>query len=501
MTPLFTEGKNTSTSFPETYIENEAVSYSAPLFREPKSSNASSFVPPKAIFSRNIDSMLSHRLGDNWKQLSTHFNVPCEVVKSLSQKYLSVDYYEFQEEEHNEEGDYYEAYSNPNIVNLIQELLLSLKDNKITLDDLIESLSQYDKYLAYCINVERSIMACPEENSTGVFTSYIFTLWIKNPNRGLTNWGSFLPNTEILPHQQVVFDWAFLNPDKLVVLWYDSESLTESDKRDLHIYQDLVSPCLSNLKILDIRDIEFNNNLLHYEEVSPKGNIRKIFFLTPNEALNKEDSLVAFQPHIKPSRLGIKIDFLRQRLMYEGSSAIESALAKTRQGCTTSTRIPCKGVWFDLDYIPQKFSSSLWSGSDIFIDDSTCALKPSIDGNGQVTKSRCFMQSLLAVRQDKLDILGSCLWVECDDPTTPSYYMSALEKSLFTFRHRLGGVRGFKMRTVPSYQGDFIPGFWSGPNSSTYSSSYNSQIDKQTNMPLNTRRAEIVIAKKLSTAT
>ena len=328
MTPLSVKEKCTSASYIETNSENNPASYSAPLFRETKSSTTSSSVPYKEVFTRNIDSMLRHRLGENWEKLSTYLNLPCDTIESLSKKYLSFNDFKFQESELDEDGEYYKALSNPNIFNLIQELLLILQDNNITLQELIESLNQCDKYLAHCINIETSFITRPEENLSGIFTSYIFTLWIKNPNRGSTHWGSFLPNTKILPHQQTVFDWAFLNPDKLVVLWYDSVNLAEAEKRDIFTYSDSVSSCLSNIRVLDIRNIDFGNKPLQYEEVSSTGETINTFFLSPDEALHKEDSLVALQSHRKSSRLGLKIDFLRQRLLYEGSSAIESALTK-----------------------------------------------------------------------------------------------------------------------------------------------------------------------------
>lgn len=492
MCPYYEKEQYTPKSFSPTTGDNKALecsatSYSAPLFREERTLNTLSLIPNKAIYSRNIDSMLKHRLGGKWQELSKFLAVSCDDIKSLNDKYLAIDDFEFQESEFYGEGEYYRAESNPNVINLIQELLSKFKIIDISLDQLIYALSQCDKYLAHCINIERKIISSSAEHTPKEFSSYIFTLWIKNPNRNFTNWGSFFPNTDILPHQQTVFDWAFLNQDKLVVLWYDSVNLTDSEKKDLLIYRDLVSPCLSNIRVLDIRNINFSNSLLRYEIPSPKGE----YFVTPSEALHKEDSLVELQPHAEPSRLGLKVDFLRQRLLYEGSSAIESALTKDSQDSIPSSSIPCKGVWFDLDYIPVKFSSNLWSGADIFIDDSTRVLKPSICCYGTVTLSGMFMQSILAVKQDRLDILGSCLWVKSDDPAAPAHYYEALKKALSTFRHRVGGVVGFKMRTVPSYQGKFIQDTWVGPNSTTYSESYNPLIDSQSSVPLNTRKVEM----------
>ena len=313
----------------------------------------------------------------------------------------------------------------------------------------------------------------PDLNSK--FSSYIFLQWVKMPGR-VTIWGDIIPNTEILPHQQTAYDWAFLNGDKIVVLWFDSYKLTDEEIKQYYNFEKKIKSVVDNLLVLDIRDVNWSDvSLQYYGKSSSEPPLSS---MTPRQVLDNHEF----------TSLGDRVDFLRERLLYEGSFAIESALRKQNKHLEMINFLPSRGVYFDLDFVPRKFDSSEVHHKPICIDDSLRSVSGyTIDHDGTVHFGGHFSNSLIAVNQDHLDLLGEYLAISLYDYSLP--YYSGLSKTLNVFRDRVGGTRNFKMSgSLQLYRGDFLPE-WGGVHGGTWRAKGQAEVNQQKNLPLNFRGA------------
>ena len=166
-------------------------------------------------------------------------------------------------------------------------------------------------------------------------------------------------------------------------------------------------------------------------------------------------------------------------------------LRKANKRVELINHLPSRGVYFDLDFVPRKFDSSEVNHKPICIDDSLRNVSSYMTcHDGTVHFGGHFSNSLIAVNQDHLDILGEYLRIDFHNTCLP--YYSGLSKTLTIFRDRVGGTRQFKMRgSLQLYKGDFLPK-WGGNHRGTWSIKGQTEVNEQHNLPLNFRGARII---------
>lgn len=431
-----------------------------------------------------VSKMLSFNLGESWVNVAHKVGFSEAEIKGLQSLYTPKKRWINRVNDllaSSNNKTWHNMRSDPRIIDVIP-LFISKAQEKVNIEEFFNAVEKTNYYLAKCarkvqleeILTKQYVLIKTADRSPG-FSSYIFLQWIKMPGRE-TTWGSIIPNTEILPHQQTVYDWAFLNDDKIVVLWFDSYNLTDEEIRQYYDFESKVKPSANNILVLDVRDVDWSNvSLFYYDDTLSSPPVAS---MTHQQALEKQEF----------SSLGDRVDFLREILLYEGSFAIASVLRKTNKCLDLIDCLPSRGVYFDLDFVPRKFDSSEVHHHAICIDDTLRNVSGyNIDCDGTVHFAGHFSNSLIAVNQDHLDILGEYLRVNLNAIYLP--YYSGLLTTLNVFRYRVGGTRSFKMRNhLPLYKGDFLP-TWQSKYSATWDTKRQDEINAQTNIPLVFRKA------------
>ncbi|MCW7554693.1 hypothetical protein NX722_19150 [Endozoicomonas gorgoniicola] len=196
--------------------------------------------------------------------------------------------------------------------------LLSVVIEKNTDDDIFDAVSSVRKDFAYVLSGKKN----KNEQSKNNSDVSIHLIWFRLTGRK-TSWGHEIPNTDLLPHQQTIYDWAFYNPDKQVFLWYDSYGLSEEA---ISQYQDfertLQSYGLDNVNVLDVKKIDWRgskiNNYNVYENEFHTSTIQsEIDFGDKND-----------------QDLGQKVNFFRINILRNSCSAIESAMKASAKKLT-----------------------------------------------------------------------------------------------------------------------------------------------------------------------
>ena len=426
--------------------------------------------------------MLSFNLGRSWITVANEVGFSEDEIKELQSLYTprknwKVKFNDLLTSSNNK--TWHTEISDPKITEVIP-LFISRALKKINVDVFFNAIEKTNYHLAKCarkIQLEatskkQDILAkTADQNSK--FSSYIFLQWVKLPGRS-TTWGHIIPNTEILPHQQTVYDWAFLNKDKIVVLWFDSYNLTDEEIRQYYNFESKVEPAVDNILVLDIRDVDWSNvSLLYYDKFSSGPPVES---MTTKQVLEKQ----------KFTSLGDRVDYLRERLLYEGSFAVASALRKTNKRLEVIDCLPSRGVYLDLDFIPRKFDSSEVHHKSVCIDDSLRNVSSyTTSYGGTVRFGGHFSNSLIAVNQDHLDILGEYLRIDFNDDCLP--YYTGLLNTLTIFRDSVDGTRNFRMNgSLHLYRGDFLPE-WAGKHGGTWKAEGQTEVNTQKNIPLDFR--------------
>ena len=268
------------------------------------------------------------------------------------------------------------------------------------------------------------------------FNSYIFLIWTKLPGR-VTDWGHVIPNTGALPHQQTILDWGRLNPDKYVVLWFDSLPLNDEELGQYIQFREILQAHYSNINVLDIRQADWSNKSFSVPTYNPPTDKTVVLNLTTVEAMNNE---------LIMQDLGNWIDLLKTRLLYEGSDVIRTAMLNSLQRLSIKalpSLMPSKGVYFDLDYIPQYFSGEQLYQHGITVDDTNgfvSAEGPTM--SGKLVRGSDLMFGLISTNQDKSPLLGELLPPVIDGKT--EIYQTVRE-ILIKLRTRLAGTKQFRM--------------------------------------------------------
>ncbi|MGI9276395.1 MAG: hypothetical protein ACR2PT_16320 [Endozoicomonas sp.] len=369
----------------------------------------------------------------------------------------------------------------PDIQELISEGKLALYDDEATIEQILIFLSDAQK--KYSIEriaesmgeiyptLPNAILSHqkkkPDSGKTNseasVYSSYIFTMWLKHPTRS-ANWGHIVPNTVFMPHQQTLYDWARLNPDKLVVLWYDSAELTRGEIQQFKALHAQMSLYVDNVRFLDVRNVSWSPIKLSYSK-------QKLGLLTPGEAFEK----VPF------FNLGDKVDFLRTRLLYEGSGAIHSAMNSSAFDEVSQSLLPQMGIYFDLDYIPRTFDAQLLIRNELCIDDFDDTLSKTL-ANEETEFNGSFYISLLAVRENHSRLLGPELRINSVNRYLIPYGDTVRTAKMS--RYNLCGIRGFKMTANPYSNKQKDSDKRAAARS--WAEDYKHEIDQLSNNPLNT---------------
>lgn len=420
-----------------------------------------------------VKEMLSNSLGIDWVTLAQKLGVEEEKIESQMKMYQEKSTWQVQVNElltAAQEGKWYIVGHDPAIIDAIRQFLCN-DQYHILFTRVIRELETINTHLAQCAKQAQLMSNClgrctpPSTNSR--FECYIYLQWVKLTGRR-SDWGHVIPNTEILPHQQTIYDWASNNPDKIVVLWFDSFNLTKKEIKQYYCFEKEMSESLDNLLVLDLRKVDWCSLELSYYS----GNL-----------VTRTMSVLEVLQENRFRSLGDKLDFIKVRLLYEGSCAMRSCIFNSRKRVDLLNSLPQKGVYFDLDFLPIYFDSSDMFKTPICIDDTLRTVTGLvIENNGKVTFGGHFSNSLLAVNQNHLYILGQCFRVDDDSESRLPYYWGLFE-TLIVFRSEVSGTRLFRMRgCLEKYHNDFLPMWYVHKYSGTWRDNEQDEINSQRNL-------------------
>ncbi len=446
-------------------IIDKAIEHYFPEYQDPD------FVPPDNFLTKDSIRTLTLNMDSHWLVAAVELNYTWDEIEEIQQQARQNTFI---------------STANPDVQKLIKQKKLILAENKAVFDQIllflssanqrftaagiIESLSYYDSIWnsnwSGVLRSHQKNKSIPEKrvsNKASTYSSYIFTLWLKHPTRS-ADWGHVVPNTALMPHQQTVYDWARLNPDKLVILWYDSTELSGDEIQQFRTLSGQMSLYLGNIRFLDVRDVVWSPVKLNYR-------YQNLGQLTPEQALNR----IPF-PH-----LGDKADFLRTRLLYEGSSAIRSALKPLKLQGSSKETLPQTGFYFDLDYIPRPYNARQLVRNELCIDNSFHILEKTFVYGRAVFNSTFFI-SLLAVRTDRSRLLGPELRINDTNQKELISYGDTL-KTVEMSRYNICGISGFTMRVNPYTHQKQFEGM--SKTTKSWDTDYDRDIDRLHNLPLN----------------
>ncbi len=310
----------------------------------------------------------------------------------------------------------------------------------------------------------------PSPATASDYSSYIFLMWNKMPERE-TNWGHVIPNTELYPHQQTVYEWAYRNPEKYVVLWFDSQGLSETEHMQYIDFRTQLQSLQSNINVLDIRQVDWGEESFTYSSTWPFSNEGREQLLTLK-------LLGSDPPH---KSFVEKNDFLKIRLLHQGSQAINSAIKNSGQ--TVDKAMPQRGIYFDLDYLPIRFDFSNVCSQSLCLDDSTQFVSSFKLTEQQMISSKPVMLiSLLAVDQDKLDLIGPLLYTSLNRRADTLLGLISLINVIPRY---ISGTKEFRMRHLMYESGSGILTDIHGQHGQSWSPTSNDgESAAQTNKPL-----------------
>ena len=475
----FTEENNapiSSIHFKETgfySIFDTMVKKHFPAFNNPE------FIPSENDLTLETITLLAFNLGSLWEVMAPKLKIEKDEVNriitdsennpTLSAKHPKVT--------NLSSNDLFPLNEEGHLIDQILMFLASASEKNSTSEILTLLKSYYPDLhklaLYYQKNTQPKIgeELVPQNDIPSEYTSYIYFVWLKHFSRKQTSWGHVIPNTVHLPHQQTIYNWARRNPDKYVVLWYDSKELNQEELDQYEIFRLSMKETLSNFDVLDIQKIYWTDLKLSI----------------PGRDM-KNKSVSELLDNMKFTHVGDKVEFLRMRLMHEGSRALKTARANSgRDFHEMSSPLPQRGVYFDLDYIPRYFDASIIKGN-VCIDNVTHSLsKPKV--GTKVKLGRDFPNSLLAVNHDHVDLLKPDLRIEINS----FHYLNAGKKALVhywewkeTLSHsifQVCGINGFEMGGSANIRkGDAIG--WNMEYAHSWAEKYHPELDNQFNADL-----------------
>ncbi len=349
---------------------------------------------PESFIQREALDLLKNQLSKDWVKVATTLDFPLNTIQSIHDRFIGCD-----ESKHLEL-----RYTEPGYVELTVHLVELAKENGHSFDSIIQAIKQVigtnrffgkTAFLLSDLLVEANnihsgqLSASYDLSSKEKWESYIFLIWVKNPDDPNAD---ALPNTPDRPVQQKAIDWARCNPNKLVVLWYSSTPLNYGNgggiERIKDYRQSIYEIGLNNLLVLDVDHVEWSPSI---EPSFPY-----------DQLLTFQDCLLQTRRKFCPAFSHV-IDNLRISLLSQGSSAITSASLKGEINLKQE-KIPRRGACFDIDYIPIMFKTYQHPYKPLCRDGSFD--RPHYrDGVKRIQDSNAITCSMLAATNEKTPIL------------------------------------------------------------------------------------------------